>query len=783
MTLLGQARNGYPALRIFVFGLDVTDDVTSVTVNWSDADRAPSTAEFVLVNERDKYIVTPTDLMTLYPDLDADVALPDMRAALANDPRINQFVAPTPGVPVSALQQATNALVQAAGLRPKTEVEYLNQVRLAQESLDRQVRENLRSIQFSEKRAVLTRKFNKVQDVSQPDFTETGEKVDRRRAAYLQGQAFRYPFVAGAPIFHSNDPVRIFLRDPFNQRVWYHMFAGFVSDWTKSTSVDNSKTLVIRCEDVLRMLRYARMAMNPGLFDIRALEQDEDLVFRTFFREGLTELTLPEIIYTLLFGPARVGTADRLNVSGADLIRLREESLRPYERSGVNGDETIKVPRYGVGAFNFDRSATFVLGQNESATDIANVLTPPDLRRREVSINGSDALAVYQSFVDHRVRTSDLETMALDGHAISRAGLRLDQKTGDVFSEEIVTKIGENPHIYPVDGGRLIMLLPANLGPNTNRAILEKSFVDSVATQTTWSNRLEIIYNVLERIEFRMFATPRGDVCVEMPLYDFQPSDFGEVAVDSQRARRSYTPNTHVQGLEYAARDSIGPLAPHYRIMGQDLMDADLTFSDEHVRTQFRCSWQNLQGYPEGQTADVIGQLPEVVTLRGLVPQFGVRAEQATPTIYVANPEAAQIYCQLKLRQWNADAISAQIDMLPQLRLGPNRPIEVDDGPYVASVRSISHTLDWDGGDMHSSVGLNYVRVWDGLIDEDAPKRRDDIVSRTGGRVPVYSSIGGAASTPLNYALLFRRQGPGTSTRERARGGVARALISFTEEA
>lgn len=780
-------------MRIFVFGEEVTDDVTTSSVNAADDTRAPSTARFTVADKPSgsengafsRYVTNEPDIFALYPkDLNpVSVLLPDLMATLANDPalealRLAAQLEKTREAQQAFLQGFTGSLNAARAIlergnavtRKFASDTYTVAVESAASDIRAQIRERVTSIVDPVKRRVLLAKFDKTQKVSQPDLTETGDRVltDARRAAYLKGEAFRYPFFAGQPIFHSNDPVRIAWRDPLNPRFWYWRFSGFISDWTVSRETEGAVMVTFVCEDVLRPLRYARIVTNPGIFDVNALKENEDFVTRTFFNDDFTRLSLAEIVYTLIFGPETPGTTDLLkqqgNLDTQTVQRIRGADDLEYIRYASNGGlSKQRVPAFGIGAFNFDRSATFVFGDTTTAPQAAdNEPVVLELAAREIRLTGADALGVYQSVVDHQVQVSDLETMLLDGEAPTPRGALapFDPYTGQPSIDAVIKEIGENPHRYPVDGGRVFILMPASLGSGTGRSVLANDF-RGVETQTTFKSRLFVLLNLLERIEFSFYATPKGDILCEMPLYDFNPEHFGESPITYARVldtTQGFNSDARRRLLQSAAREPAGPFAPHYRIAKRDTMDSGQTFTDEKMRTQFRTTWQNIQNLEGTETADAIGLQPEVVTLQSLIPQFGVRLEQAEPQVFIASKEAAQIYCHLKLNQWNAEALTSQIDMLPMLRLGPNRPIEISEVPYIASIRSVGQTLSWEGSDMSQTVGVNYTRVWDGLIDEN--KR------------PVYSTIGGAAGRPLNYAALFQITRPTESSKPRRTGDL-----------
>ena len=879
MTIKGQLRNAYPAMRIFIFGEEVTEDVMSCTVNWSDDDRAPSTAEFTLANPFDRYTLTKSDIGVLYPSIDIttlkltelqQLAVTDMDAArqFALQTAYEEFlpggVGPLTESDTAVVEGVTNTLVFEARQEgyPRAQ-ENEATLTTAINNIEHKIRQNIKTIGSSEdergrigprtgdsaKRRVLRAKFGAKQQVSQPSLNETGrtELAGPRRLNYLQGYAYTYNFVCSAPIFHSNDPVRIFWRDPFDMNKWFFMHTGFLTDWTRSVTADNVNTLTIRSEDVLRAFRYARITTNPGVFDISRLQQQEDLVFRSFFNEAFTGLTVPEIIYTMVFGPNAAGTT-------ATLVRNQEEQFRfatadevSVERRSAGGVQiagtdtpmlAAKRSRFGVGAFNFDRSATFIIGNKTTAPEGEDsAVVSSDVAAREVRLIGPNALGVYQGLVDHQVYASDINNLIAEEartNADIQAQLQETLKTdasGQYTTESVVTTIGRNPHIFPVDGGRLFMLLPASLGDKVSRRAILRDFVQSVATQTTFKVRLSVMYDILERIEFSLYATPKGDLVVEMPLYDFEPRDWGEQPISEAEAQSlvfqartqvsealigpslssqlrqptstnlqasgsvgpistglslnilSDSSQIELQGLigdlggsgpplrskvqaaaisnriqQIAGGSALGPFATRYRVTIDNTISTQQTFSDEHVRTQMRAGFNLLAGYKGTGTTDAMGgDLIAVETLQALIPQFGVRIESVSDDTIVNSAEAAKLYCALQLNQWNAEAVTSAIDMIPRLELGPNRPLQVAEGEYVATIRSISHTLDWAGRDMSSNVGVNYTRQWDGQ------QRVDD----AGVKTPRFAPMGGYASRSLNYAVALGFDDPDESTQAR----------------
>jgi len=845
-----QARNAFPAWRVFVFGEEVTEDVLSCSVTMTDDANAPGTAQFTLASKDrdqgylDRYIITENDVQALLDIEHIDVATPDKKPILEQAIGITQAATQKAHDDALAARRkyidelppdlTSNLVATEAGFKVNYGRRYLDDAlkdllaaptiagRLAQSSdtadsaaadivqartaaYNKTVRDTFvelyddayrtvvreaygevlprvnealsAAIRDPVKRRVLAAKFSAgIFTVEQPglDITETGAALEARVNAdenlrylsYLKkGEAYRYPMPSGHCLFHSNDPVRIFWRDPLNPRAWYHMFSGFVSNWEDDQSVNGEKVVTITCEDVLRIFRYTRISTNPGLFDIRAIQGQEDFVIRSFFGEGFPDLTLGELMFLLVFGPEPTGLARRLFKPGSGINDTISNAKKvDYERLNSRGEQSVvPVNRFGVGAFNFDRSMSLILGSRDThAKQIFakgkgvlksdNEPQVAEISRREVPLTGADALGEYQAIVDHRVRVDDVITMAIQGDVRDPVFIYPKDVTGSPTIEAIITEIGTNPQRYPIDGGRLIMLTPASLGPSVNRRIASREFINSVALRTTWKTRLSMIYSVLERIEFRFWASPKGDLLAEMPLYDFDPSDFGSepISKDSVNKIRSEAYGARLTselGLlrdDQAAngRGAYGPFEAHYRISKEDTLHHTRTFSDEKVRTQVVTQWSPLQSYLGAVSVETTGQAPAVTTLRALVPQFGIRAEEPPPTTFVASKEAAKIWGELHLNKLNADAITASLDAIPRLQLTPNRPVEVSDRTYIGSVRSVMHSIDWGSRDMNMNLGLNYVRMWDG--------------TRTKDNNMVYSTLGGLLARGLNYAALWQ---------------------------
>ncbi|APU88892.1 hypothetical protein Rctr197k_073 [Virus Rctr197k] len=767
MTTEGQLRNFYPALRVFIFGQEVTDDVLSVSVTLNDS-RSPSTAEVVLANKgksasgvevEDRYVITEADIMAMAKSVAVDVKLPDVSPILADfSERIEASLASIARADSSASQQL--AIQEGSSLREQ-QLAYIRSLKdgvvtdTIFDDVRRKVRERVaRDVIDPVKAQILATKVGETVTLNDTNAVKGGPGTELQATlstfAALRGEGLRYPMQVGESIFHSNDPVRIFFRDPRRPLDWYYMFAGFYTDSVDDIDEHNQKTVTIRCEDVLRRFRYARITTSPGLIDINAAATQVDLVVRTFFNDDFSNLTLAEFLTTMVFGFTGAGTLDRANETG-NVVDASTDSLSgttTIKLINARGETTqATLPKDGAGLWSVDRSILFSLAS--SATES----TSTDFGSTAVFTTQVADLAVYQAVIDHQVRVTDLSSMALKANGvdpISPNSLQKDPVTGEVRIDEVIKAIGEHPEIYPVDGGRFIMLAPSTLGVGYNLGVLMKGF-KGPELKTTWKTRLSKIYDVLERIEFSFYATPRGDVIAEMPLHDFDPDAFGEDAV-TYRQLREVLGDARAKTV-FDDGHSAGPFAPSYRISRRDTIKYQRTFSDERVRTLALCSWLNIPLLPEAQSQEAAGQQPAHRLLSSLVPQFGVRAEIAESTVssFISDQRAAEIYCQFLLNRHNGDARIASIGALPLLRLGPNRPVAFAERSFVATLREVTHQITWgERGDMSMGLKLNYIRGWDGSVDANGK--------------PLFSYLGGYAANPLNYALLLRSQQPTAST-------------------
>jgi murein DD-endopeptidase MepM/ murein hydrolase activator NlpD len=266
-----------------------------------------------------------------------------------------------------------------------------------------------------------------------------------------------------------------------------------------------------------------------------------------------------------------------------------------------------------------------------------------------------------------------------------------------------------------------MMLLPSSLAPGINRDILNIDFSAGTATQTQFTTRLQLLYNIVERLRMSMYDTPRGDIVVEAPLYWVDRDDIDD---DSLKERFSFEL--------------------------KDTIEHSAHFTDERVKTRIISSYNTIQGLANGVVADSAGLPPSTVTLNSLVPAFGVRVEYASPYGAIASPLAARYHAFLHLTRVNAEAWRETVQTIYRPGLSPNRSCWFECADFHACIRAVNFSIRWGkSGSVSQTLTLDTRRGWSGMIAKVKQGKQTKLRK-------VYESYGGRASDPIDYSLLFR---------------------------
>jgi hypothetical protein len=748
---------GFPAYRVFVFGQEVSCDVTSVSVNWHDG-LEPCTCSIMLANKNHRYDITHNDMLQI--------------AAYRRVPKeqlgklIDNTMPLALRVPTDQILSGSESSYTAYNPIGSDDVAH------DPSGVYKSIKQNVVMHKLSAGGVLIPMEAPAGYDVSNPgvssspEFWSAAEKeqaVNKAGEWVFYGQkptnqpatAYRFPFQVGKPIFHPYDPVRVFERDPYDPNIWYYMFSGFCSDFTTTRDSHGDSSMQIVAESPSKLLRYGRFTTNPGIVDVSKVAVREavvnDVTLRNVFKNAFAYSTLPEIAYAMLFGINAFGQPDGItgpiNVNNSlaptnytnkyNVTSTFDNDLRKAAGLATNdildvsspwavletpdtvtetmwcanGKSDVTRRKWGIGHIKLDGSKVFLYGSDQSGTSSGT--TPNDPNGGIPLAMGSPEvitdLEQYQDYINHEVKLSDYETMRATGVITPN-----EWPTRPTTILDTITIIGQRPDIYPVDGGRLIMLIPRSFG-GQNAAVTSREFISSFSLNTEWTTRQDVLSEIVERIEFVWYVSPKGDYIIEFPLYDFAPSDFG-----------SYE--------------------ELWTIPLPETQSIDTTFTDSKVYTQGVMTPSIIQNFetftPVGRQ---MGRL-EAVTLWHMVPTFGVRQAPIQSRGYVNSLAAARVYAHYCLNRLNADAYTQTANITPNLNIWLNRPVMMDIADHIGTVRSVTHNITWgQNGDMSTVMGLSYMRGWDGAIDNTDP------INPT----KVYSTVGGIMGRPLNYKLLF----------------------------
>jgi hypothetical protein len=724
-----QVRYAYPKFKVFIFGVDITQDVLSVNTTNHDG-AAPNTCQITLANELDKYILTTEDVVALnklkFTNDQLDIPWLRNETFTPADPTTERGGLLSIGS--TAFQQALNT--GFAGT----------------------------------KYSVLLKKNQVVQNVDRSSLVDIfGRQIQGTRFADYYGSVIKkYPLTDGSPIFHPMDPVRVFMRDPFDPGRWYYHFTGFVSDMVDNVDQNNTKTLTIVAEDPTKLFRYTRIFINPGIIDANVVIEKQDMRAQSFYSHFMKGFNLPEVFFTLIFGPDRV----------------KAEKILEHQHSG-SGNSNLTTSVRGIGHFAFDTSGVFTFGPppdqplNQSAQQQREAPATKLLDvKPEINL---PSLKVWQSIVDHEVQPSDLYTMAAQETREANPGTLVEaaNATYDALGiEGVVDEIGKHPEVYLVDGGRLLMLIPNSLGADNNKVIIN-DIIQAYPLNSEWSSAGSVMYEVIDRIQFIMYCSPRGDIVIEPPLYDFDPDDFGMDSIPStdlvntlSTVGTANTPDAagSLVSVLGNAESQIpgtprGPYGPNYVLTRGNTYRWEAAFIDEKVYNVATAPHSIFQNYESLPNTSIIGDLA-VVKIPHLIPLYGVRQIPLTPRGYIASTDGALLFCHIALNKLNADAHTFKVDLTPNIQMGVNRPIYIQGRNCISTIKQVTQSLTWgEEGDMETSIDVYATRTWDGHV------------ARENLNQPVYSPIGSFASRPLDYNILFGNQAVPNITDEEAGAG------------
>jgi len=364
----------------------------------------------------------------------------------------------------------------------------------------------------------------------------------------------RWPLEVNSPIIHALDTVFVVARWPYivgegrsglgstaetlsdmqqvttsptSERRWFPAFKGYVE--SKPFSEDYTSghsSLNVSCFDIRALMVYMRVQLNYLItFETGVVSADstgtntasertlhgfdptiirglfKDLQLPTVLSTPLANMSLEQTLQLLIVGARVAGISDEGAINNPDVLGQVWRRLFGNTSNGATAARQLA----GVTTAQEDgEDVMYVAGIGRFRNDMGTWRWPSDDGN-----SASDAL-ILESW--HRFVLFGLEN------------------AGDLWTDEMVALHGAEsawdgltaPHAM-----QLAFLMPSS--GSGMRALTEYT-KDNGATTRSWTSRLTIIQDYLEKLDYQWFVTGSGDIVVEFPMYDFVPEQFGEFA-------------------------------------------------------------------------------------------------------------------------------------------------------------------------------------------------------------------------------------------------------------
>lgn len=398
----------------------------------------------------------------------------------------------------------------------------------------------------------------------------------------------RFPLEHYGSIFHFMDPIRIWIRNPaagYEADEWIPKFTGYIVSKSRTSEyIDSSSTISIVAQDI--RMRMSKMRVNdntvlailPGEAITSAASPFDSSFFgpvnvqedRGFFKDltvsssryenPWVNLNLPQLIQALTFAENAQDVINEAN-SPRDIEQLRNrknELENELSRLPPGSDEALSVQSQ-LSAVNsrlntYDRDvsqnrADRARSEGRSGNTRDRALSVESIQLREggsrlggmtrgLFPSSSESTRLPEDTQDRRNFLEDWYSLCFFGTPV-REILDNEGRTGnlvlgranhrywtlsEVRSAGALTK---TDHAWRPDAQMVHLIEPSSGSPGDpifrNVSVLKSSLSNS----RNWTNRLQLLVDACETIDYRFWVTGCGDLVFEFPQYDFLPSDYG----------------------------------------------------------------------------------------------------------------------------------------------------------------------------------------------------------------------------------------------------------------
>ena len=303
--------------------------------------------------------------------------------------------------------------------------------------------------------------------------TPAGEPGAKKIMPTSTSKERRYRMAVNDCIFSRQDPLRVFMRNPFSsdKSEWMEVFCGFVHDHPITTNyMTNESTVRISGYCIRQLLTKMRVQMSP----IIAQKNPEPLFKQGFFADFMRP--------------------------GLGSHAFGQSPLEPTIKELILGTATPKPGQFadgGVGEFKLGN----IICYNPNTPD--NTLE----RWHLMTLFGVNKVA-YPTGPD-----DDLWLTESEMEKIGRTTIYLPKT------------YGQSP------AGRYLHFLLPFEGSGAG-ALVQSTAQHEMGLIIEWTNRWEIIRDFASKLDFQVTTSPSGDILVEFPMYGFTPHMFSTAGTE-----------------------------------------------------------------------------------------------------------------------------------------------------------------------------------------------------------------------------------------------------------
>lgn len=376
-------------------------------------------------------------------------------------------------------------------------------------------------------------------------------------AASSSNKMSKYKLTVGSCVINLHDEVRVFVADPNHDPVgsgyyrWMPVFAGVVSSAPVQRSyLDGGSTISVTCSDIRYLLRKMRItgniqSTNQTQTYIRfddAVGIFQDAAIMTSAGDGNVKfenlaalLSYRQLTRALLCGdnPSDIAAKDAANAAKAP-----------------SSDNAIMSGIAGTASNNTVRGVNLAAGFNPWYDKVYGATAPTHLADKVVQLKGVGNFSIGFEISNIRPMNGSWEqrVQAME----SWQDLQVFGAKMDWYTDEEVTAIGlgtKPVNFSPSRGVTTSSLSPfsilnsfvhylfpgdaalaADAGTELGiRNLIERALVNPQA-DTSWTNRLDLLMQCTDTIDYKVTVNGMGDICFEFPMYDFTPNFFGKYA-------------------------------------------------------------------------------------------------------------------------------------------------------------------------------------------------------------------------------------------------------------